>query len=103
MLPRSSTARTAKVFEPIASETLLNWNAPAALAIVLARRPQLWLLDEPHAGLDVDGRELLDDVLRRAAAAGATVLFASHELDRAVPLATRVLQIQAGRVAELAC
>jgi heme ABC exporter ATP-binding subunit CcmA len=74
-----------------------------ALASVLARRPQLWLLDEPHAGLAADGRELLDDVLRRAAAAGATVLFASHELDRAVPLATRVLQIQAGRVAELAC
>lgn len=74
-----------------------------ALASVLARRPQLWLLDEPHAGLDADGRELLDDVLRRAAAAGATVLFASHELDRAMPLATRVVQIQAGRVAELAC
>ena len=71
-----------------------------ALAAVLARRPKLWLLDEPHAGLDADGRDLLDDVLRRAAAAGATVLFASHELDRAVPLADRVVRIDGGRIVE---
>jgi heme ABC exporter ATP-binding subunit CcmA len=71
-----------------------------ALAAILARRPRLWLLDEPHAGLDTDGREVLDDVLRRAAVAGATVLFASHELDRAVPLADRVVRIDAGRIVE---
>ncbi len=71
-----------------------------ALAAILARRPRLWLLDEPHAGLDVDGRDLLDDVLRRAATAGATVVFASHELDRAVPLADRVVRIDGGRIIE---
>ena len=74
-----------------------------ALATVLARRPELWLLDEPHAGLDADGRDLIDDVLRRAAAAGATILFASHELDRAEPLATRVVRIDAGRVVQPTC
>ena len=31
-----------------------------ALAALVARRPELWLLDEPHAGLDADGRDLLD-------------------------------------------
>ena len=71
-----------------------------ALATVLARRPELWLLDEPHTGLDADGRDLIDDVLRRAAAAGATILFASHELDRAEPLATRIVRIEAGRVVQ---
>ena len=30
-----------------------------ALAVLVARRPELWLLDEPHAGLDQAGRELL--------------------------------------------
>src|SRR6476659_3026084 len=38
-----------------------------ALAVVAARRPELWLLDEPHAGLDAAGRELLDALLRAAA------------------------------------
>jgi ABC-type multidrug transport system ATPase subunit len=57
----------------------------------------LWLLDEPHAGLDADARDLLDTTVRRAAAAGATVVFASHELDRADALADRVVVVDAGR------
>jgi heme ABC exporter ATP-binding subunit CcmA len=69
-----------------------------AVAIVAVRRPELWLLDEPHAGLDAAGRDLVDDLLRRAVAAGATVVFASHELDRAEPLAHRVVSMAGGRV-----
>ncbi len=67
-----------------------------SLACLLARRPKLWLLDEPHAGLDQDGRDLLDGLVRRAVAAGATVLLASHELDRAEALADRVVTIVGG-------
>jgi heme ABC exporter ATP-binding subunit CcmA len=70
----------------------------AALAVLLARRPELWLLDEPHAGLDATGRDLIDDLLRQAAAAGATVVLASHELDRAEGLATRTVEVAGGRV-----
>lgn len=69
-----------------------------SLAVLLARRPELWLLDEPHAGLDADGRDLVDHLIRRAAAAGATVLVASHELDRAESLADRAVHVVAGRV-----
>ncbi|MBK9179342.1 MAG: heme ABC exporter ATP-binding protein CcmA [Acidimicrobiales bacterium] len=69
-----------------------------ALAAFLARRPELWLLDEPHAGLDAAGRDQLDDLVRGAAAAGATVLVASHELDRATALAGRHVTIAGGRV-----
>jgi heme ABC exporter ATP-binding subunit CcmA len=69
-----------------------------ALAVVAARRPELWLLDEPHAGLDATGRDLLDDLLGDAVAAGATVVFASHELDRAEPLAHRVVTMAGGQV-----
>jgi ABC-type transport system involved in cytochrome c biogenesis ATPase subunit len=67
-----------------------------SLACLLARRPQLWLLDEPHAGLDRDGRDRLDALVRSAATAGATVLFASHEHDRAAPLAHRVVDLAGG-------
>ena len=69
-----------------------------AVAAVVARRPDLWLLDEPHAGLDAGGRNLLDDLVREAAAAGATVLLASHELDRAAALATRTVVMAGGQV-----
>mgnify|MGYP000035300234 CR=1 FL=1 len=69
-----------------------------ALAALVARRPELWLLDEPHAGLDRAGRDLLDRVVASAARDGATVLFASHELDRAEGIATRVVTIAGGLV-----
>jgi heme ABC exporter ATP-binding subunit CcmA len=70
-----------------------------ALAALVARRPELWLLDEPHAGLDASGRDVLDALVREAVAAGATVLLASHELDRASSLATRRVTVAGGRVA----
>ncbi len=69
-----------------------------ALAIALARRPRLLLLDEPHAGLDEHGRAILEDVVRAAPVEGCTVLLASHELDLARRLATREVQLIAGRV-----
>ncbi len=72
-----------------------------ALAAVVARNAELWLLDEPHAGLDAAGRDLLDGLVRDAVARdGATVVFASHELDRATALAGRVVTITGGRIHE---
>ena len=67
-----------------------------ALACLVARRAELWLLDEPHAGLDASGRDELDATLRAAVAAGATVVVASHELERAGSLATRVIDVAGG-------
>jgi len=72
-----------------------------ALACLVARRAELWLLDEPHAGLDARSRDELDAVLRAASVAGATVMVASHELDRAGALATRQVEVVAGRVQEM--
>jgi heme ABC exporter ATP-binding subunit CcmA len=69
-----------------------------ALACLIARRAELWLLDEPHAGLDAAGRDELDDVLRAAQLAGATLMVASHELERAGALATRVVDVAGGQV-----
>jgi ABC-type multidrug transport system ATPase subunit len=67
----------------------------AALAAVVARDPELWLLDEPHAGLDAEARELLDGIVREAR--GAVVL-ASHEVDRVAVLADRVVHLSGGVV-----
>jgi len=70
-----------------------------ALACLVARRAELWLLDEPHAGLDAAGRDELDATLREAAAAGATIVVASHEHERAGALATRQVEVVGGQTA----
>jgi heme ABC exporter ATP-binding subunit CcmA len=69
-----------------------------ALAILVARRPELWLLDEPHAGLDAEHRDLLDRLVGDAVGGGATVVLASHEADRARALAGRVVHLAGGVV-----
>ena len=69
-----------------------------ALAAVVVRRPRLWLLDEPHAGLDQGGRDLIDQLIVDATDAGATVMLASHELDRTVDLATRHITVAGGTI-----
>jgi ABC-type multidrug transport system ATPase subunit len=70
-----------------------------ALACLVARRAQVWLLDEPHAGLDHETRDQLDGLIGRAVRQGATVLLASHELDRAESLAHRVVELAGGTTA----
>ena len=69
-----------------------------ALASLLARGPELWLLDEPHSGLDAAARALLADVVDQAAREGAAVLLSSHEPDLAVPMADRVVTMAGGLV-----
>jgi heme ABC exporter ATP-binding subunit CcmA len=70
-----------------------------ALGLALVRDARLLLLDEPHAGLDADGRDVLEALVRHAAAEGRTVVFSSHELDRARALAHREVRMRAGETA----
>ena len=67
---------------------------------MIVRRPRLWLLDEPHAGLDAAGRDVIDQLLVEASDAGATILFASHDLDRANEVARRTVTIAGGVIVE---
>ena len=53
-----------------------------ALAVVVARRPRLWLLDEPHAALDAAARGELAQIVAEAVGDGVTVISASHETGR---------------------
>ncbi|MHB8263458.1 MAG: heme ABC exporter ATP-binding protein CcmA [Acidimicrobiales bacterium] len=69
-----------------------------AIAFMVARRPEIWLLDEPHASLDAEGRVMLGEIVTYAASSGATVLIASHELDESLVLANRVVSISGGVV-----
>ncbi len=69
-----------------------------ALSVLVARRPRLWLLDEPHAALDAEARGELDSIVKEAVAAGATVLLASHETEASIAIARRVVAMGGGRV-----
>jgi heme exporter protein A len=70
-----------------------------SLARSLLHRPDLLLLDEPWSGLDRTGTRALDERLALLAAAGHTIVVATHDLDRAVPLATRLAVLHRGRIA----
>jgi heme exporter protein A len=64
-----------------------------ALARLAASRTRpLWLLDEPHDGLDADGAQVLDALLAEHLRSGGSVLMASHQ---APSLPGRVLDLDA--------
>ncbi|HEX5051107.1 MAG TPA: ABC transporter ATP-binding protein [Planctomycetota bacterium] len=67
-----------------------------ALAAVLLGDPEVLLLDEPTAGLDPFGCEVVMQILRERAAAGTTVLMASHQLLEVEELCDEVLVLQDG-------
>ena len=79
-----------------ASQLSAGQRRRTALASLIVRRAEIWLLDEPHAGLDAAGRDELDALLRDAVNSGATVVLASHESERASGLATRTITIDGG-------
>ena len=88
-----------RLAEVKASQLSAGQRRRCALASLIVHRAEIWLLDEPHAGLDAAGRDELDALLRSAVASGATVVLASHERDRALGLATRTVTIDGGGAA----
>jgi energy-coupling factor transporter ATP-binding protein EcfA2 len=71
-----------------------------AIASLLVGRPQLWLLDEPHAALDAESRKNLDAILIEASASGATIIFVSHESPVTKEIGSRVVTMDGGRITE---
>jgi len=67
-------------------------------AIALAGDPELMVLDEPTAALDVESRRELWASVRAYAARDRTVLFCTHYLDEADAFADRIVVIGDGRV-----
>jgi len=67
-------------------------------AVALVADPDLLVLDEPTAGLDVEGRRDFWTVIREAAAGGKTILFATHYLEEADAYADRIILMAEGRI-----
>jgi len=70
-----------------------------AIGRAMLHDPQVMLLDEPYTGLDQDASRMLDDLLRRVASGGRTVVMTSHDLPRAADLATRIDVLSRGVIA----
>ncbi|WP_017239028.1 ABC transporter ATP-binding protein [Streptomyces sp. SS] len=67
-------------------------------AVALAGNPELIVLDEPTAALDVEARQEFWDSMRGYAHRGNTVLFSTHYLEEADAHADRIVVLDSGRV-----
>jgi ABC-2 type transport system ATP-binding protein len=67
-------------------------------AMAIAGNPEMLVLDEPTAAMDVEARREFWEGMHRYAALGHTVLFATHYLEEAEASASRVVIIAGGRV-----
>ncbi|MEJ7894622.1 MAG: ABC transporter ATP-binding protein [Solirubrobacteraceae bacterium] len=75
-----------------------------AIARALAMEPEVLLMDEPFAALDVQTRSKLQDhVIEVWRQSGASVLFVTHHIDEAIALADRIVVFTAapGRIKEI--
>lgn len=70
----------------------------AAIAGVLAMRPELLVLDEPAAGLDPAGRSSMRALVNSLHADGTTVIMVSHSMDDVATLCNRILVMNGGRL-----
>ena len=69
-----------------------------SLALALVGRPEVVLLDEPTAGIDLEGRELIRSTLSDLRREGTGVLVTTHDLDEAERIADHVVVVDGGRV-----
>ena len=69
-----------------------------AETLSLVHRPEVLVLDEPFSGLDPVGVDVLSEILRGQADAGAPVVFSSHQLELVERLCESVVMIDRGRV-----
>jgi ABC-2 type transport system ATP-binding protein len=67
-------------------------------AVALMHRPAVLLLDEPTAGLDVDGRVDLVHAVRKLAADGTAICYSTHYLEEVETLGASVELLDAGRI-----
>ncbi len=69
-----------------------------SFARVLLQRPEIVMLDEPFGQLDPAGFALVEEVVGELKARGATVLLATHQIERVERFCDLQLTLEAGRI-----
>jgi zinc transport system ATP-binding protein len=68
------------------------------IARALASQPDVLIMDEPTAGVDIENQRSLAAALGRLAALGHTMIIVTHELEALSAVVTRVVTISGGRI-----
>ena len=68
------------------------------IAKALVHKPQLLILDEPTAGVDIEMRHTLYDFLTKLHRSGTTIILTTHYLEEAEKLCDRIIIIDQGRI-----
>ena len=68
------------------------------IAKALSHEPQILFLDEPTAGVDVELRKSMWDLIRELAASGVTIILTTHYIDEAEEMAGRIGVINKGEL-----
>lgn len=109
MSQKDSELRAFEALEMVGMDKELFYNSPlelsggqkrrAAIAGVLAMRPEVLILDEPTAGLDPRGRdEILDMIKKLHEETGNTVILVSHSMDDVARYVDRILVMNQGEL-----
>ncbi|HYY11934.1 MAG TPA: ATP-binding cassette domain-containing protein [Kineosporiaceae bacterium] len=73
----------------------------ALIARALAAGPEVLVMDEPTAGVDVESQQALAGTLARLAGTGVTMLVVTHDLEPLAGVVTRAVKVGEGRLTEL--
>ncbi len=68
------------------------------LARALVNHPNLLILDEPCAGLDIPTKELFLQTLKKLAKTKTQLIYVTHHIDEILPLTTHVLFLKNGTI-----
>ena len=75
-----------------------GWKRRAAIVCALIHNPEILFLDEPTAGLDIQARRLLWDLIRKLNGNGTTIFLTSHYIEEVEFLCDRVGIINHGNI-----
>ena len=106
---KEAELRAFEALEMVGFPNELFYNSPfelsggqkrrAAIAGVLAMKPEVLILDEPTAGLDPKGRdEILDQIKKLHEETGMTVILVSHSMEDVAKYVGRLIVLNHGRI-----
>lgn len=75
-----------------------GWKRRVNIAAAILHRPALLILDEPTVGVDIDARDELHELIRELSRGGMAMLLATHDMDQAEALCSRVGFLRQGRL-----
>lgn len=109
LIKKEAELRAFEALEMVGFPNELFYNSPfelsggqkrrAAIAGVLAMKPEVLILDEPTAGLDPKGRdEILDQIKKLHEETGMTVILVSHSMEDVAKYVGRLIVLNHGRI-----